>query len=121
MANPENEKKLKTRILVWFGTKVGATILRFCYNTNKWEHHGRKHFEKIIKNKKPVIVASWHSTLLTVFMGLSNKNYYGLAGNHHPDAEIISRNIHVMAKDPEIIPRIYCNIIWAEELDILRS
>ena len=24
-------------------------------------------------------------------MGLSNKHHYGLAGNHHPDAEIISR------------------------------
>ena len=91
MANPENEKKLKTRILVWLGTTLGPILLRFCYNTNKWDHHEREHFEDIIKKKKPVIVASWHSTLLTVFMGLSNKNYYGLAGNHHPDAEIISR------------------------------
>ena len=91
MANPENEKKIKTRILVWLGTTLGPILLRFCYNTNKWDHHGREHFEEIIKKKKPVIVASWHSTLLTVFMGLSNKDYYGLAGNHHPDAEIISR------------------------------
>jgi len=91
MANPENEKKLKTRTLVWVGTKLGSILLRFCYNTNKWSHHGQQHLEKILKRGKPVIVASWHSTLLTVFMGLSNKNYYGLAGNHHPDAEIISR------------------------------
>ena len=91
MANPENEKKIKTRILVWLGTTLGPILLRFCYNTNKWDHHGREHLEEILKKKKPVIIASWHSTLLTVFMGLSNKDYYGLAGNHHPDAEIISR------------------------------
>ena len=91
MANPENEKRLKTRTLVWLGTKLGSVLLRFCYNTNRWNHHGQQQLEKIIKRGKPVIVASWHSTLLTVFMGLSNKNYYGLAGNHHPDAEIISR------------------------------
>ena len=24
-------------------------------------------------------------------MGLANKNYFGMAGNHHPEAEIISR------------------------------
>ena len=91
MANTANETTLKTRLLVWLGTKLGPALLRFCYNTNKWDYHGRKHYEDIIKSGKPVIVASWHSTLLTVFMRLSNKNYYGLAGNHHPDAEIISR------------------------------
>ena len=91
MANPKNENKLKTRALVWLGAFLGPILLRLCYNTNRWEYYGQKHFKKSRATKKPVIIASWHSTLLTVFMGLSNNNYYGLAGNHHPDAEIISR------------------------------
>ena len=91
MANPKNENKLKTRALVWFGTTLGPILLKLCYNTNKWEYYGEKHYKKSTATNKPVIIASWHSTLLTVFMGLSNNNYYGLAGNHHPDAEIISR------------------------------
>ena len=91
MANPKNENKLKTRALVWLGAFLGPILLKLCYNTNRWEYYGQKHFKKSRATKKPVIIASWHSTLLTVFMGLSNNNYYGLAGNHHPDAEIISR------------------------------
>ena len=91
MANPTNENKLKTRALVWLGAFLGPILLKLCYNTNRWEYYGQKHFKKSRATKRPVIIASWHSTLLTVFMGLSNNNYYGLAGNHHPDAEIISR------------------------------
>ena len=90
MANPENENKLKNRFLVWVGTLIGPRLLRFLYNTNSWEIEGANHYEKAVKNGKSVIIASWHSTLLTVFMGLSNKNFYGMAGNHHPEAEIIS-------------------------------
>ena len=52
MANPENEKKIKTRILVWLGTTLGPILLRFCYNTNKWDHHGLENFEEIIKKIK---------------------------------------------------------------------
>ncbi len=75
MANPENEKKLKNRYLVWVGTLIGPRLLRFLYNTNSWEIEGANHYEKAVKNGKSVIIASWHSTLLTVFMGLSNKNF----------------------------------------------
>jgi len=91
MANPENEKRLKNRFLVWFGALIGPWLLRFFYNTNKWEIEGAHHYEDAIKNGKSVIIASWHSTLLTVFMGLSQKNFFGMAGNHHPEAEIISK------------------------------
>lgn len=94
MANPENEKRLKNRFLVWFGALIGPWLLRFFYNTNKWEIEGAHHYEDAIKNGKSVIIASWHSTLLTVFMGLSQKNFFGMAGNHHPEAEIISKIGH---------------------------
>ena len=91
MANSKNEKKLKNRLLVWFGGSFGPALLRFFYNTNKWEYIDRHYFKDALSSGRPIIVASWHNTLLTVFMGLSKKNYFGLAGNHHPDAEIISR------------------------------
>ena len=91
MANPKNEKRLKNRFLVWFGGTFGPSLLRFFYNTNKWEFKDRYHFKDAVSSGRPIIIASWHNTLLTVFMGLSKNNYYGLAGNRHPDAEIISR------------------------------
>jgi lysophospholipid acyltransferase (LPLAT)-like uncharacterized protein len=91
MANPQNERRLKNRFLVWFGERVGPKLLKYFYHTNEWEFEGAHHYEDAISSGKSVIIASWHSTLLTVFMGLANKNFHGLAGNHHPEAEIISR------------------------------
>ena len=91
MANPENEKRLKTRFLVFLGQTLGSLLLKFCYNTNSWEYVNKNYFTEAKRSGHSVIIASWHSTLLSVFMGLSKNNYYGLAGNHHPDAEIISR------------------------------
>ena len=91
MANPKNEKRLKNKLLVFFGGTLGPLFLRFFYNTNKWNVEGDHHYKDAINNGKSVIIASWHNTLLTVFMGLSKNGFYGLAGNHHPDAEIISR------------------------------
>lgn len=91
MANPQNEKRLKNRILVFIGSFFGPLILRFLYNTNKIEIIGDKNYKDAISSGKSVIVASWHSTLLTTFMALSQNKYYGMASNHHPDAEIISR------------------------------
>ncbi len=75
MANPENEKRIKNRFLVWFGVLIGPWLLRFFYNTNKWEIEGAHHYEDAIKNGKSGIIASWPSTLLTVFMGLAKKNF----------------------------------------------
>ena len=91
MANPENEKRLKNKLLVFFGGLLGPILLRFFYNTNKWAIENEHFYQDAINQGKSVIIASWHNTLLTVFMGLSKKSFYGLAGNHHPDAEIISR------------------------------
>ena len=91
MANPKNEKRFKNKLLVFFGGTLGPLFLRFFYNTNKWNVEGDHHYKDAINNGKSVIIASWHNTLLTVFMGLSKNGFYGLAGNHHPDAEIISR------------------------------
>ncbi|MBN4080734.1 lysophospholipid acyltransferase family protein [Caldithrix abyssi] len=91
MANPENEKKLKNRFLVWFGETVGPWILRFFYNTNRWEVEGEHYYKAAVDNEKPVIIVSWHNTLLTVLMNLANNQFYGMAGNHYPEAEIVAR------------------------------
>ena len=91
MPNLKNEKRLKNRFLVWLGERIGPPILKFLYNTNKWKFYGIQRIDEELASGKSIIIASWHGTLLTVFMGLANKNYYGMAGNHHPEAEIISR------------------------------
>jgi len=91
MANPENEKILKTRFLVWVGEKFGSLILRLFYYTNRWEVEGEKHYKFAIENDQTVIIAAWHNSFLTVFMNLAKNQFYGMAGNHYPDAEIIAR------------------------------
>ena len=91
MANPENEKRLKTRLLVWAGEKLGSLMLRFFYYTNRWEVEGEKHYKFAIENGQTVIIAAWHNSFLTVFMNLAKNQFYGMAGNHYPDAEIIAR------------------------------
>ena len=91
MANPENERRLRTRFLVFLGQTLGYLLLRLCYNTNRWEYLNKNYFDEAKKSGVSIIIASWHSTLLSVFMGLAKKQYYGLAGNYNPDAEIISR------------------------------
>jgi len=91
MANPENERRLKNRFLVWFGETFGPLFLKLLYKPNKWVVTGAEHYEKALAEGKSVIITSWHGTLLTVFMNLAGKGFYGIAGNHYPDAEIISR------------------------------
>jgi lysophospholipid acyltransferase (LPLAT)-like uncharacterized protein len=91
MANPLNEKRFKNRFLVWFGEHVGPLLLRFFYNTNHWEVEGERYYQSAIISGKSVIIASWHNTLLTVFMNLGKHQFYGMAGNHYPEAEIVAR------------------------------
>ena len=71
MANPKNEKRLKNKLLVFFGGTLGPLFLRFFYNTNKWNVEGDHHYKDAINNGKSVIIASWHNTLLTVFILIS--------------------------------------------------
>lgn len=91
MGKSNKKRKLKNQLLVWLGEIIGPLLLRFFYSTNDWKIEGSHHYKNAIKKGQSVIIASWHSTLLTVFMSLSYKNFYGLAGNHYPEAEIISR------------------------------
>jgi lysophospholipid acyltransferase (LPLAT)-like uncharacterized protein len=91
MPNFKNEKRFKNRFLVWLGERLGPFLLKFLYNTNTWVFDGEHNIKEGLASGKSIIIASWHGTLLTVFMGLANKNYFGMAGNHHPEAEIISR------------------------------
>ena len=67
MSNVKNEKRLKNRILVLIGSLLGPPLLRFLYNTNKTEIINDNYYEDALKSGKSVIIASWHSTLLTTF------------------------------------------------------
>jgi len=91
MANPENERRWKNRFLVWLGQTIGPLFLRSLYVPNKWVVEGKHNYEDALAQGKSVIIASWHSTLLVPLMNLANKGFYGIAGNHYPDAEIITR------------------------------
>ena len=73
MANPENERRLRTRFLVFLGQTLGYLLLRLCYNTNRWEYLNKNYFDEAKKSGVSIIIASWHSTLLSVFMGLAKK------------------------------------------------
>jgi len=65
-------------------------ILYFFYKTNKWDVRGSNNFKLPLKNKKSIILSCWHGQLLTPFMHLMNKKFYGLAGLNK-DGELISR------------------------------
>ena len=69
----ERKKRFKNRILVLIGSLLGPLLLRFLYNTNKIEIINDNYYEDALKSGKSVIIASWHSTLLTTFMSLSRK------------------------------------------------
>ena len=61
-------------------------ILYFFYKTNKWDVRGSNNFKLPLKDKKSVILSCWHGQLLTPFMHLRNKKFYGLAGLNKDDA-----------------------------------
>ena len=55
MANPENERRLRTRFLVFLGQTLGYLLLRLCYNTNRWEYLNKNFFDeakKLFNNEK---------------------------------------------------------------------
>jgi len=65
-------------------------LLLIIYKTNKWDIKGSENFEIALKNKKSVIISTWHGKLLTPFMHLAKNKYYGLAGLNR-DGELISK------------------------------
>ena len=65
-------------------------LLLIIYKTNRWDIRGSENFEIALNNKKSVIISTWHGQLLTTFMHLAKKKYYGLAGLNR-DGELISR------------------------------
>ena len=65
-------------------------LLKFLYGTSRWNIKGRSQINKILTDGKSVIIASWHSHFLPIFMDLAGNQYYGLAGLHN-DAELISK------------------------------
>ena len=65
-------------------------LLLIIYITNRWDIRGSENFEIALNNKKSVIISTWHGQLLTTFMHLAKKKYYGLAGLNR-DGELISR------------------------------
>ena len=53
-------------------------LLLIIYKTNRWDIRGSENFEIALNNKKSVIISTWHGQLLTTFMHLAKKKYYGL-------------------------------------------
>ncbi|MDP6532359.1 MAG: lysophospholipid acyltransferase family protein [Candidatus Marinimicrobia bacterium] len=81
---------MKKNFIFWLGIMLGKPILKFLYNTNRWNVGGEHYITDTLSSGKSVIVACWHDCLLIPFMHLSGKNHFGIAGTHG-DAEIISR------------------------------
>lgn len=79
-------KKLQKRLKI-FG---GKWLLKFLYNTCRWEISGYEKVKQLLDEGTSVIVVTWHGRLLPVFMHLSGKQHYGLAGTHR-DADFIAQ------------------------------
>ena len=65
-------------------------LLEFLYGTCRWDVQGQEQIHKLASSGKTVIIAVWHGKVLPIFMNLSSKHYYGLAGMHK-DAELIAQ------------------------------
>ena len=65
-------------------------LLEFLYGTCRWDVQGQVQIYKLAASGKTVIIATWHGKVLPIFMNLSSKHYYGLAGMHK-DAELIAQ------------------------------
>ena len=65
-------------------------LLEFLYGTCRWDVQGQEQIHKLASSGKTVIIAIWHGKVLPIFMNLSSKHYYGLAGMHK-DAELIAQ------------------------------
>ncbi len=77
-------------LLITCQAVLAKWLLLIIYKTNRWDIRGSEYFEKELNNKKSVIISTWHGQLLTPFMHLAKKKYYGLAGLNR-DGELISR------------------------------
>ena len=83
-------KNITKNIKLLIQSQLLYLLLKAFYKTNKWDVRGEENISKTIKNKKNVIVCSWHGRLLVPFIHLSKYKPYGLAGTHN-DAEILAR------------------------------
>jgi lysophospholipid acyltransferase (LPLAT)-like uncharacterized protein len=81
---------MKKKCTFLLGAYLGKPLLKFLYNTNRWNIEGEHFYTDALNSGKSVIVACWHNCLLVPFMQLSGQNNYGIAGTHG-DAEIVSR------------------------------
>lgn len=77
-------------LLITCQAVLAKWLLLIIYKTNRWDIRGSENFEIALNNKKSVIISTWHGQLLTTFMHLAKKKYYGLAGLNR-DGELISR------------------------------
>ena len=77
-------------LLITCQAVLAKWLLLLIYKTNRWDIRGSENFEIALNNKQSVIISTWHGQLLTTFMHLAKKKYYGLAGLNR-DGELISR------------------------------
>ena len=83
-------KNKHDNLSITFQAIIIKWILYFIYKTNKWDIRGTENFERALADNKSVVLSCWHGQLLTSFMHLADKNYYGLAGLNK-DGELISK------------------------------
>ena len=83
---PDMKPETKMKLKAWWSKH----LLKFLYGTCRWDVQGQEQIRTLVASGKTVIIAIWHGKVLPIFMNLSSKHYYGLAGMHK-DAELIAQ------------------------------
>jgi len=79
---------MKIHFLKW----LGYFVLSLIYKTCRFEIHGQEYFEKIKKNKKPIMLCVWHGRMLyPIFYVIKQKIKLWTIASPYKDGEIISQ------------------------------
>ena len=77
---------------IYFLKWLGYFVLSIIYKTCKFEIHGQEHFEKIKKNKKPIMLCVWLGRMLyPIFYVIKQKIKLWTIASPYKDGEIISQ------------------------------
>ena len=77
---------------IYFLKWLGYFVLTLIYKTCRFEIHGQKYFEKIKKNKKPIMLCVWHGRMLyPIFYVIKQKIKLWTIASPYKDGEIISQ------------------------------
>ena len=77
---------------IYFLKWLGYFVLSLIYKTCRFEIHGQEYFEKIKKNKKPIMLCVWHGRMLyPIFYVIKQKIKLWTIASPYKDGEIISQ------------------------------